>query len=258
MGALIQRATQIHQEKSDSSERGLSIDEIERIAKDLGLDAESLRTAALELENNLPNDAGTTFWGGPFQQDLKRVFDGAMTDEQWEEIVMTARRLTGNSGKTSEIGKTKEWSHSLDEGIMHTRVSLSPRNGQTTVEIQKQYRNGVLFAYFLALFFGGFFTGISLDGSGLSDPAIFTLFGTGCLSSVAAMRFAVAHWTKRQRRKIGDLMTGISRIFSESEPESSETELVKETTESQAKIELPDLEDNDLSPVTAAKRERTS
>ena len=53
-------------------------------------------------------------------------------------------------------------------------------------------------------------------------------------------------------------MGGISRIFSESEPESTEPEQVEETTNSQAKIELPDIEDHDLAPVTATQRERTS
>ncbi len=259
MGALIQRATELQQENSDSLDHGLSIDEIERIAGELGLDPEHLRTAAQEIENRLEDNAGTTFWGAPFQIDLKRVLDGALTEDQWEEIVMALRRASGNSGNTSEIGKTKEWSHSLDEGIMQTRVSLSPRNGQTTVEIQKQYRHGAYFAYFLALFFGGFLTGIALDGAAFSEPVMFTLFGSGCASSLLAMRYGISSWSKRQKEKASRMMRNVIEVFSKSEVQEDVREELTHTLSKVAEdpqIDLPDLTEESTTTTAIPRKER--
>ena len=46
IGALIQRATEMHEEAMGTSERSLSLKEIEHIAAELGLPPEYMRTAA--------------------------------------------------------------------------------------------------------------------------------------------------------------------------------------------------------------------
>ena len=58
IGALIQRATALHEEATGASEhtRSLSIEEVEHIASEIGLPPEHVRTAALEMEDRLYTD----------------------------------------------------------------------------------------------------------------------------------------------------------------------------------------------------------
>ena len=235
MGALIQRATELQQGSSDAFEHGLSILEIERIAAELGITPEHLRNAALELENQSHTHDSKGFWGTPFQIDLNRVVEGALTDEQWEEIVLMLRTYTGRAGRTNDIGKTKEWSHFLDEGLGHTRVSISPREEQSTVKIQKQYRGMGVFVYVLSFLLGGVITLIlsELEGAPfVSIPMGLTFLGAGCVTALLAARTGLSIWSKRQQKKLDQMLNKVLDHFSPHQPLSDSIEPL---------IELPAL-----------------
>ena len=74
IGALIQRATELHEEATGASEhnRSLSIEEVEHIASEIGLPTGHVRTAALEMRDRLHSDSAFSFWGGPFVIDQTR------------------------------------------------------------------------------------------------------------------------------------------------------------------------------------------
>ena len=211
MGALIQRATELQQVGSNEFECGLSIQDIERIAEELGLDPAHLRQAALELESHPDTLEPRSFWGTPFQIDLKRVVEGSLTDEQWEEIVLMLRTLTGRTGKTNDIGKSKEWFHFIDEGLGHIRVTVSPRDEQSTVKIQRQYRGIGVFTYLLSFLVGGAAMLILSEVSGavVSAPAGLALLGTGCSSALLMARAGLSAWSKRQQQKLQQLMNKV-------------------------------------------------
>ncbi len=211
MGKLIQRATELQQEGNDEQVHGLSILEIERIAKDLGLDPEHLRRAALELENQPETHKSKGFWGIPFQIDLQRVVEGKLTDEGWEEIVLMLRTMTGRTGKTNDIGKTKEWYHFVDEGVGHIRVSISPRDDQSAIKIQKQYRGIGVFVYLLSFLIGG--TSMLMLSEVVdivvSFPVGLALLGTGCVAALLLARAGLSTWSKRQRKRLHQMMNKV-------------------------------------------------
>ena len=66
IGALIQRATALHEEATGASEhtRSLSIEEVEHIASEMGLPPEHVRTAALELEDRVNSGRAFSVFGG--------------------------------------------------------------------------------------------------------------------------------------------------------------------------------------------------
>ncbi len=209
MGTLIQRATELQQKSNDALAHGLSILEIERIAAELGITPEHLRSAALELENQTHTQDSKGFWGIPFQIDQNRVVEGTLTDEQWEEIVLMLRTFIGRVGRTNDIGKTKEWSHFIDEGLGHTLVSISPREEQSTVKIQKQYRGLGVFVYVLSFLAGAAITLIlsELEGApSVSIPMGFTILGAGCITALLAARTGLAMWSRRQQKKLDQIM----------------------------------------------------
>lgn len=204
----------------------------------------------------MDSDQPPGFWGGPFHLDKKRVVEGAMTEEQWEEIVMGLRRLTGNAGRTSEFGKTQEWTYDVNAGgdiIERTQVTLRPGDDQTTIEVQKSYRGGAMIAYLLSLVFSVTIAGIFLDGAGLSD-LINTLIVVGSGGGgLAVARTAIGVWSRKQRQKMKQLTNWLHDTLSQSQPISIE----EPTREEPARVELPDrLEEEDTQPVAAASRQR--
>lgn len=244
LGALIQRATELQQGHSNALERGLSTEDVERIATELGIAPAHLRTAILELENRVDANEPDSFWGTPFQIDLRRVVGGELTDEKWEEVVLLLRKLTGRNGQTNNLGNTKEWSHFVDEGLGRTRVSITPRDEESTIEIQKHYRGIGVFIYAISFFIGFVVPFILLEafGSGISLPLGFSLWGAGIISSLLAARAGLGIWTKKQRKKLNRI---INKVFdSLSVPETIAEDKVKPA------IELPDLSEETASTST--------
>ena len=226
MGKLIQRATELQQSNHDTLDHGLSLPEIERIAAEMGLDPAHLRHAALELDYTPDTDESKGFWGTPFQIDLKRVTQGTLSDEQWENIVLQLRSITGNNGNLSEMGNTKEWSHFIDEVLGYTRVSISPKDDLSTIKVHKQYRGIGIFTYLLAFLIGGAAILALSEASGIivSVPVGLTLLGAGCTATLLAARAGLHKWTKRQRRKLEHMMDKVVGSFSASHQQLTEKE----------------------------------
>jgi hypothetical protein len=205
IGTLIQRATEIQEAQKESSERGLSLQELEQIAAEIGIDPQHFRAAALELESGMANGARFRLWGGPFVLNEKRVVQGTLTGPQWEHIVQGLRRLTRSEGRITEIGRIREWSREikdLDYTMQRTSVTISPREDQATIEVQTHYRGGAAAAYTLGVVLGGALAGIFLDGSGVSDLMSGIILAGSGLGGLGAARAAIGYWAKRQRRQL--------------------------------------------------------
>lgn len=208
VGALIQRATELQQERGHASERGLSLREIEHIADEMGIAPEHLRAAAMELDSRLEPSRTFRLWGGPFRVDQQWTVDGTVTAAQWAHIVQELRRVTGSEGRTREVGLSREWTRAIKDlnyVIERTSVTLRPEDDQTTIEVRKHYKGGALMAYFLSAVVGGTVAGIGLDGGGVPDLLNALIVGGSGLGGLVVVRASLAYWTNRQRQKLAQL-----------------------------------------------------
>lgn len=222
IGLLIKRATELHEKVSEHPDHGLSLEEIEHIAREIGIEPEYLQTAAkeLEIEMDIANDS--YLWGGPFVFNQKRIVEGTVNEEQWGDIVQKLRRMTGSAGKTSTIGQTREWMRSIDI-FERTHVSLNSRENQTAIEVRKNFRGGALMAYLVGLIFSVSAAGIFLDGSGLSDLMHAIVIGGSSFGGILAVRAALVSWSRRQKHKFNKLIDWLQETVSTIEPaETSE------------------------------------
>lgn len=242
IGALIQRATELHERTKEDPERSLSLSEIQHIAAELGLPPEHIQRAAVEMKHRLDADRTFSFWGGPFVMGETRVVDGAMSEEQWEEMVLELRRFTGRTGQITEVGRAREWTHALgesNEGISFTRTqaNMRPSGDQTRVEIRKHY-GGAIPAYvatFVLSLILAILTIVALDDAGLPNLINIAVLGASLLGPLALVRGWISVWAKREKerlRRFADtLQTSVGR--------SSSSVLPPEQEPTAARIELP-------------------
>ncbi len=252
IGELIKRATELQKEGKESQKRGLSLEEIEHIAVDIGIDPEYLREAAEELGSDMYTDKDSGFWGNPFAVEQRRVVKGSVSQKQWEQIVQHLRRVTGSVGKTDTLGSTREWRRFIKDGsytLEHTQVRVNPRDNQTAVEVHKHYRGGAYIAYLLGILLSGSIAGIFLDGSGLSNLISTAIVGGSILGGLGGVRIALTAWKRHQRKKLSGLMNWIHDTISQ----SGDTQ-----TKGNPEIDIPEpIETDDgLEPQTQQTRRR--
>ena len=84
---MLKRATELQGAQGPAGgTSGLSLDELEQIAAEAGIDPNYVKAAALELEEGR-TDTSYPVWGGPTSIDLERIVEGEMTEAKWEEAV---------------------------------------------------------------------------------------------------------------------------------------------------------------------------
>lgn len=144
VSAIIARAVERQQEAdAGATESGLTLDEIERLGRDSGIDPAHLRAAASEMDTvgrTLDRQTSQT----KTEVIVERWIDAPFRIEAWEDVVAHVRQTFGASigsatgsdaGETvRQIGSTYEWSHTSNLGV-RSRVAVSPRDGRTRLRM---------------------------------------------------------------------------------------------------------------------------
>lgn len=212
IGALIKRATEIQENAHESFPQGLSLQEIEDIAREIGIDPKHIRSAASELEHQMAKEQQSNFLGAPFLIEQKRAIRGEISAEEWEELVRQIRRMTGSAGRTTQDGQTRQWHRSVKDmstTLEETHLQVDSQDNRSTIEIRKHFKGGAYITYLMGLVISGTLAGIFLDGNGYTDLVNTGVVLTSMSGGFAAARLAIISWTGRQRRKMHGLMNRI-------------------------------------------------
>ncbi len=91
-----------------SESEGVTETELRAAAHELGIQ-DSAIDAALETLDAPALATKAGIFGGPFQQDEELIFDGSMSEEQWEEVFSDLRVVFREPGFVNQRGSTHEW-----------------------------------------------------------------------------------------------------------------------------------------------------
>jgi hypothetical protein len=176
VAALLQRTAELQAEGSGG--RGMTLEEVERIAAEAGLDAALVRRAASELRR--PGGAArTSGWlrkllGGPAKLRWEIEVDGEIDEAAHEAILEAIHMSISEPGTTSTAGRTLQWSFvSQSRKVL---VSVSPRNGRTVIRVEEGMGNMI----------GGIYGGV-LGGVGGTLAPLAGIGGAALLGATGAL-----------------------------------------------------------------------
>ena len=180
VAAIIKRASELQQVESPSeSTTGMSLAELEQIAREAGLDPALVRRAASDLDTRVTDREPSAFLGAPTALVLERTIDGEVSPDEYEAIVLEIQRELGGVGAGSTLGRTLVWTMSgVERRRASTRtvqVTVTPRNGRTTIRMEEPL------GHLAGGLFGGLMGGLGGGTSGISFG-----IGMGVFHSVAA------------------------------------------------------------------------
>ncbi len=225
---IIARAAERQAEAAREPTRdGLTLDEIERLGQEAGLDPADLRAAAAEIDS-----AGRTLSRQTAQTRtqvvVERWLDGPLTQAGWEDAVAAAQDTFGadagaafgmTTGGQKQVGQAFEWTHTSGLGIQ-TKVLASPRGERTKLRLTQLVGlsspavEGAAYGG-LAGFLVALVVGASLNGLGVAGVAVFL---AALVAFVLATAVAVPLTTTLDRRWRGKKLEALGALADQIAP----------------------------------------
>lgn len=212
ISTILAKASEIQTQKDIYGDKeGLSKKELIGIAKEVGVDENSILEALQSIQNPESNAPFNWLRGTSKVQTITTI-DRELTSDDWEEIILEIRRVTGGIGKTSEMGKSFEWEQNIKD-IGYKHLSLSPKDGKTKIQFVSSWSGVKFIVSFFSFLIPFMITAISQDGS--SNTILFSsiLAMLGGLTGLGASRVFLKLYFDNQKERANSLISVISTKF---------------------------------------------
>lgn len=221
---LLKRATELQSGAPSEHGSGLTLEEVEDIARETGIDPAFVRAAASDLAR-LP-EARRKFHvlGGPVFLEAERTVSAELTDEAWASMAAEMSRTFRASGKSEAVGSGREWTYRGGRNLREVRVSASPVKGKTRIRITDEYGREAFLMFFLTTYLGAVITGLLL-GTMLALGQTATVTGIIAISAtlLVAMRFVFGARVRSRERSHQDLLARLDHLMEVQDTESGMT-----------------------------------
>jgi hypothetical protein len=108
IGAILRRAAEMSLDESGPNAAGLSIEELQQVGLEAGLDPDLILRAAAEMQQRGPKRP-KNFFGGPLSYSNDFVLDGEIDAAIWEEMISSIRGSFKDPGVVSTRESVFEW-----------------------------------------------------------------------------------------------------------------------------------------------------
>lgn len=214
IGAILQRSGEIQAGISpDADSHGLTLEELQKVASEVGIEPHVVEQAALEVEGGAKGAAAGS-------KVLDHTIDGAVTDEQWEDMVIRLRQYLGKSGTSTLQGSTREWTSDSDMGSL--TLIAATRNGRTRFRLLGDTAGVTAVGWILGLSFG--FISVLIMSAVLGkktgmDAWLIVLIAAMTSSLVIGLTAILTKsWQRKAQRALGKVFTDIIAIAGSAAP----------------------------------------
>jgi hypothetical protein len=218
---LFKRATELQARDPQQAEHdGMTLQELEAVAREAGIDPVLLQQAASELDH-APESGG---WGPLLAGErtslvIERSFEGELDQADLEGLVPYVNLAADLTGNISSVGRTLNFSGGGQQSTRSIQVLVSSRHGRTDIRIEERY------GQLLGALFGGIVGGAGVGlGVGLG-AGVGAAMGSAILAvglpfaalggTYAIARFAFKKVVARRRRALRKLVDQVGAVVAE-------------------------------------------
>ncbi|MEQ8523074.1 hypothetical protein [Gracilimonas sp.] len=243
---ILTKASEI-QVKKDlyEDQETLSEEDLIHIAEEVGISKEALHEALAKIgEPDLDDQSYSLIKGTSRIQNVSSV-KGEINEDQWEDLVLEIRKITGGIGKVKKTGNTYEWEQrKSDFGYKH--FSFTPKNGQTKIQMVSSWGPFKALTGFLSFFFAFIVTLIAVKEMSGKQLALMIAPFVG-LGGFAMSRFFMKSYYQKQKNQLYNLTTAVSQKIASFSKKSESIE-----------IENADLYQTEEHPASSRDKEHNS
>lgn len=211
IGAILKRAAELSQDESGPNAAGLSIEELQQVGSEAGLNPDMILRAAAEMQQTGP-ERRKNFFGGPLSYSNDFVLDGEIDAATWEEMISSIRGSFKDPGQVSTRENVYEWTSQSE--TEKAQVTALVMDGKTKFTVFWTEPIMAVPLYVITLVGTLISLPIAAEGLELSALMGFAFVMAVFLSLFSVSRFLVGRLMDRQITKIQQLETTLDLIAS--------------------------------------------
>lgn len=222
---ILKKAAELQRKRgTPESATGLTLEEIQLIAEESGIDPSYVREAMLAVEEADDTNGGG-FWGGPSILEYERTFKGEVPAALLEErFVPLIREELGILGKFERLGNTLTITHDEAKDSVAHRVTIVSQNGETLVRVKPRMWDWRLVYFLLPNILFGFFSLVVTNMNDLSAGFGWSLFGIMAVLVMIFGRMGYRNFTRKQRTNIKRMLGEMANVAKEYAPAEAPAE----------------------------------
>jgi len=234
--ALLKRAADLESQGRalPAQVEGPTLEELESIASEAGINPLAVRRAARDMEMRGPVAAelsqgpAANILGAPTSVELEWTVPGEVPNSVLESLIPTIQRAADGMGQPSLLGRTLTWQSTNPQSARSLLVSVRALKGETHLMVEERYGNlaGGLFGGIIGGVGGGVGLGVGFGvGLGALGSALFaTLFPVTVITGSFFMaRTIFGNFVKKRARALEHLLAELASQVEEG-VEAGETE----------------------------------
>lgn len=208
---ILERAAELQvAEPSVPNPAGMTLDELEEIAVEAGIDPRYLRRAASELDVGGDSSLWEEVVGDALTVVFEHTVPGELSEGGFERVLAAIQMAAHDHGQPSLLGRTLTWQSETPTKSRSLMVVVSARDGETRIRVEERLHQlaGQLFGGLMAG--GGLGVGLGVGlpiGIEVLGSALFAVAAPLGIVGVAAVlaREVYRRNVRNRRRVLGDL-----------------------------------------------------
>lgn len=207
---ILSKASEIQTSKDLYGDQdGLTEEELIHVAEEVGISREALTEALQSIDEPDLDEQSYSLVKGTSRIQNSATVNTEFTNEQWEDLVLEIRKVTGGIGKIRKTGRTYEWEQrKSDFGYKH--FSFTPKNGSTKIQMVSSWGPFKGIIGFLSFFFAFTVTLIALKEISGKQLALMIAPFAG-LGGFAMSRFFLKSYYRKQKEQLARLTQSMTR-----------------------------------------------
>lgn len=182
---ILRRAGELGGETGPSRSEGLSLAEIQQVAREVGIDPATVARAAANLPTR-ERDRLAAILGGPMHYFLDVTLPRRASDADLGRIVQSIRRAAGRQGRATRVLDSVDWRTSGEREGSQLFVTVTTGEDGTTIEVTGDRQSTAVLVYLIPGVAGmivSLVIGASLEAAWAAGGAIAGVFGGAFLLS---------------------------------------------------------------------------
>ncbi len=128
---ILKRAGEIQASEREKVTVGLSLEEIQHLAEEVGLEPDIIANVAETIDIDQEEES-TSFFDSllmPTKLNIDHIIQGEIKEEDWPEVITLMEQITGKGGTSNKMGKLYEWICETNNTTQ--KLSMIPSEEQT-------------------------------------------------------------------------------------------------------------------------------